>query len=168
MLRHFNIALLVGILMLSGCGYHLVGHGGGSGAIPDDVTTVTVTGNIDGEQLARLRRQLQSERYRLVGNAVVADQTHHAIVSVHMNAPIFSPSAYDISGVATQYRMTITGALQVDQNGQTIWQSGPIQRQGDVFVTGGPVSIEASKQRLQQDLRKQWLNDAIGRLRSGF
>lgn len=167
-LQRFKITLLAAVLALSGCAYHLVGHGGGSGAIPTNVTSVTITGNVGSELLTQLRQQLQSDRYTLVNSGDVTDQAHHATVSVTLATPIFTPSTYDISGVATQYRMTLTGSLQVDRDGETIWHSGPIQRQGDVFVTGGPVSIEASKQRLQKDLSNQWLSDAIGRLRSGF
>jgi len=175
MAQRINTVLRSGILLavllsLPGCGYHLVGHGGGTGAIPDDITTVTVAGNAKAGLLSRLRQQLQSDRYAIVDSSAVpeSDKTSHAIVLIKMAALAFTPSAFDISGVATQYRMTITGTAQVDRDDKTIWKSGPIQRQGDVFVTGGPTSIEASKQRLQKDLSQQWLNDAVGRIRSGF
>jgi len=173
MAQHINTpvlraAMLAVLLSLAGCGYHLVGHGGGAGAIPADITTVTVAGNAEAGLLSRLRQQLQSDRYAMVDSRAVTDKAHHATVLIHMSALTFTPSAFDISGVATQYRMTITGEVQVDIDDKTIWQSGPIQRQGDVFVTGGPTSIEASKQRLQKDLSRQWISDAIGRIRSGF
>jgi hypothetical protein len=64
--------------------------------------------------------------------------------------------------------MILTGSVDVARQGKTVWQSGNIQRRGDVFVTGGPTSIEASRERLLKDLSKQWLNDAVSRLRSGF
>jgi len=58
--------------------------------------------------------------------------------------------------------------VAITRQGETIWQSGNIQRRGDVFVTGGPTIIEASRERLLKDLSRQWLNDAVSRLRSGF
>ena len=160
--------LMTGLLLLSGCAYHLVGHGGGSGAIPADITSLTVSGNAEAKLISQLRQRLQSDRYSIVDSSAVTDISHHATVFLNIYPLVFTPSAFDISGVATQYRMTFTGALKVNRGDQTIWQSGLIQRQGDVFVTGGPTSIEASKQRLQQDLSKQWLSDAVGRIRAGF
>jgi len=162
------IGLLCALLVLNACGYHLVGQGSDGGAIPADVSTISVTGNAKPALLSLLRQRLQSDRYSIVGANAVNDQTRHVTVYINMAPLVFTPSAYDRSGLATQYRMTFTGSLRVDRNGDTLWQSGPVQRQGDVFVTGGPTSIEASRQRLEKDLRKQWLGDAVGRLRSGF
>lgn len=162
-----SVALLL-MLLATGCGYHLVGHGGGQGAIPADVETLTITGNAEPKLLLRMRQQLQSKRYRIVDSAPETDAEHHATLIVRLTTPRFTPSAYDRSGIATQYRMLVSGTLQVERGGETIWQSGAIQRQGDVFVTGGPTSIEASRKRLQEDLTRTWLNDATGRIRSGF
>ncbi len=167
--RILRTGLLAGMLMLAGCGYHLVGHGGGgSGAIPADVKTVSISGNADASLMSLLRQRLQSEAYAIVEAGSLTDQSHYALIIVKMSPIIFIPSTFDISGVATQYRMTIAGSITLQQHGETVWQSGAIQRQGDVFVTGGPTSIEASRQRLQRDLGKQWLSDAVGRIRSGF
>jgi len=160
--------LLSALLSLAGCGYHLVGHGGGSGAIPAEVKTVSISGNANATLLSRLQQRLHSERYAIVEAGAVADRSHHASIEVKMIPLIFLPSTFDINGVATQYRMTIAGSITIRHHDKTVWQSGAIQRQGDVFVTGGPTSIEASRQRLQQDLSKQWLSDAVGRIRSGF
>jgi len=161
-------AVMVALMLLSSCGYHLVGHGEGTGAIPADVHTVTITGNADARLLSMLRQRLVSQRYQLIDGGAIADTAHHALLHVQFNPLAFVPSAYDLSGVATQYRMTFTGSLMLEQDGKTLWQSGPIQRQGDVYVSGGPASIDASRTRLLSDLQKQWVSDAVGRVRSGF
>ncbi|PIP02832.1 MAG: adenosylmethionine-8-amino-7-oxononanoate aminotransferase, partial [Zetaproteobacteria bacterium CG23_combo_of_CG06-09_8_20_14_all_54_7] len=156
-------AVMVALMLLSSCGYHLVGHGEGTGAIPADVHTVTITGNADARLLSMLRQRLVSQRYQLIDGGAIADTAHHALLHVQLNPLAFVPSAYDLSGVATQYRMTFTGSLMLEQDGKTLWQSGPIQRQGDVYVSGGPASIDASRTRLLSDLQKQWVSDAVGR-----
>ncbi|PJA33504.1 MAG: adenosylmethionine-8-amino-7-oxononanoate aminotransferase [Zetaproteobacteria bacterium CG_4_9_14_3_um_filter_53_7] len=162
-----GLALL--LLSLSGCGYHLVGHGSGAGAIPADVKTVTIAVNGDSQKvLSLLRQRLTSEAYALTDAADAIDEGTHAILRVNIAPLMFVPSAYDISGMATQYRMTYSGSLSVQRSGQNIWQSGNISQQGDVYESGGPASTEASKERLLRDLRQQWVTDALGRLRSGF
>ncbi|GAV19566.1 hypothetical protein MMIC_P0513 [Mariprofundus micogutta] len=169
-MRHILLtAVLAMTLLLNGCGYHLVGHGESSGAIPADIKTVTI--NVSGDKqkaLSIFRNRLSSESFALVDSAEVVDADAHAVLHVNIQPVAFVPSAYDAAGVATQYQMTYSGSLFVQRSGQRVWQSGILLQRGDVFVTGGPASIEASKERLLRDLRKQWVNDALGRLRSGF
>jgi len=160
--------LLAGLLMLASCGYHLVGHGNGSGAIPADIKTVSISGNADATLLSQFRQRLHSEQFVIIDADSVTDRSRHASVVINMSPLVFTPSTFDANGAATQYRMMMAGSISIEQDNDTLWQSGLIQRQGDVFVTGGPTSIEASRQRLQDDLSKQWLNDAIGRIHSGF
>jgi len=162
------IALLL-TLSLGSCGYHLVGHGDGSGgAIPADVTVISLVGNAESKLLSQLRQRLQSDRYAIIDASDIDDQTEHAMLHINIAALSFTPSAYGATGIATQYRMVFTGSLMLVKEGETIWQSGAISRQGDVFVAGGPTSIEASRERLLEDLHKQWLADAVGRIRAGF
>lgn len=163
------ILALTACLPLASCGYHLVGQGGGSGAIPADVRTVdiVVSGN-DRQMLSQLRQRLVSGHYTLVDRSDVSETENHATIRVTIAPVSFVPSAYDASGVASQYGMVFSGSLLVERMGETIWQSGVIQQQGTVYISGGPTSIEASRERLLKDLRKQWLQDAAGRLRSGF
>ncbi len=155
-------------MLLSGCAYHLVGHGDGSSAIPVDVKTVSITGNANAALLSQFRQRLHSGQYVIIDAGSVIDRSRHASVFITMTPLVFTPSTFDINGAATQYRMTLAGSISIENNNKAVWQSGLIQRQGDVFVTGGPTSIEASRQRLQADLSKQWLSDAIGRIHSGF
>jgi len=156
------------LLLLSGCAYHLVGHGSSVGTIPADVTSISIGGHIDNNLLLKFRQRLHSDAYSIVNRGDVTDQQHHATVDIQLPAPNFVPSAYSTNGVATQYRMSLSGSVSITRQGKSIWQSGAIQRQGDVFVTGGPTSIESSRQRLLEDLGKQWVDDAVGRIRSGF
>jgi len=162
--------LMAVALLLSGCGYHLVGHGDGEGAIPSDVKTVSlIVRSSDSQLKSAFKQRLTSDRYALIEPQDVIDPKVHANLRATISPLVFTPSAYDVAGVATQYRMVFSGSLTIIRgDGKSIWQSGLIQRQGDVYVTGGPTSIEASRERLLEDLRKEWIQDALGRLRSGF
>ena len=167
LLTTLTVALLT--LSLSACGYNLVGHGGGSGAIPADVKTVSLAVYGDNQKVLSLFRQgLVSDSFTLIESADVEDSKSHVVVRINLAQLLFVPSAYDIAGVATQYRMTYAGVVSVQRAEKQLWQSGRVQRTGSVYVTGGPASIEASRERLLRDLRKQWVSDALGRLRSGF
>jgi len=161
--------LLSSGLMLSSCGYHLVGHGDGSGAIPADVRTVSIAVHGDQQKVSSMLRQaLASESFALTESTDIDDTKSHAVLRVNVAPVLFVPSAYDVAGVATQYRMTYSGSLLVQRDGEQLWKSGLLQRSGTVYVAGGPASIEASRERLMRDLRKEWVSDALGRLRSGF
>jgi len=167
--RSFMVAV-VALFSLVGCGYHLVGHGDNSGgAIPADVTALSLVGNADTTLMLALQQRLQADRYAIVAqDSVIEDLSHYAMLHVNLSPLVFTPSAFDAAGIATQYRMIFAGTLVLDQQGKNIWQSGVISRQADVFVTGSPTSIEAGRERVLKDLQKQWLSDAVGRVRSGF
>jgi outer membrane lipopolysaccharide assembly protein LptE/RlpB len=161
--------LLPVLLLLTSCGYHLVGQNDGMGAIPADVRTLSIISSGEAQQmLVLLRQRLNSERYSLIEHDSITDEEHHVTVRLHVSPVTFNPSAYDAAGVTIQYSMVFSGSLQVERMGKFIWKSGTIQRLGDVYVAGDPTSIEASRERLLRDLRKQWLQDVMGRLRSGF
>jgi len=108
-------------LLLNGCGYHLVGHGDGvGGAIPNDVQMLSLAGNAKPELLAQLRQRLQSDRYAIVdANGEEANKPENAasfvMLQVNMQPLIFTPSTFDASGIATQYRMIISGSLLLEQ-----------------------------------------------------
>lgn len=161
-MRHIALGLA---LLLGACGYHLVGHGDGQGAIPASVKLLNIQAHGEGMNLAlELKQALETEQRRVRINAAAGD----AQLQLQVQPPRFAPSAYDANGVASQYRMNYSGSLRLLQQGKEIWQSGPITEQGEVFVSSSPASIEAGKQQLLQSLRRLWLRDAVGRLRSGF
>lgn len=160
-------------LVLASCGYHLVGHGGDAGVIPADVKTVSL--QAANETAATLMPELKryfstkgDKGYELVDADKPHDAEVHADVRLEQASRQFVPSAYDRSGVATQYRMTISGNIRVYRAGKLLWESGAISESGDVYVTGGPVGVEASRSRIQRDLQKQWAARAWNRLSSGF
>lgn len=149
--------------LLPACGYHLVGHGEGAGAIPADVHAITlIASDASRPYLPQLRDRLQRAGYDL------DTEKSDATLRVSHQPESFTPSSYDRSGVATQYHMAVTGSLTLERDGKAIWQSGNITVQDDVYVTAGPASIEASRQRLAEDLRKEWVRQAWSRLQSGF
>jgi len=168
--RYMKLAMLAVLFSLTACGYHMVGHGDHTGGvIPADITVLSLVGNGDATLMLALHQRLQADRYVIVDqNNPIDDEAHYAMLHVHIAALVFTPSVFDASGIATQYRMVFSGSLALDRQGKSIWQSGVIQRQADVFVTGSPSSIEAGRERVLKDLQKQWLSDAVGRLRSGF
>jgi len=158
-------------LILGACGYHLVGHGDGAGAVPADVTTVSVeaTGAI-GNSLARaLKREMAGNpHYQVVAAADVDDEASHAVIRIEQVSESFAASAYDASGLATQYRMTITANVRLFRAGTVLWESGAISKSGDVFTAGGPTGIESSRERIRKDLQKEWTLAAWARISSGF
>ncbi|HKI59995.1 MAG TPA: LptE family protein [Mariprofundaceae bacterium] len=164
---------LITALLLTSCGYHLVGHGDGSGVIPEDVMTVSIkaTGEAAQQMGSLLKRQMAgNDRYKVVAVAAadLPDELTHAEMRIEQASESFVPSAYDQSGLATQYRMTIRGNVRLFRQDQKLWESGVITKSGDVFVSGGPTGIESSRKRIREDLQKEWAYAAWGRINSGF
>jgi len=166
-----QLACLIAGLLLSSCGYHLVGQGDGRGVIPEDVLTVSLEakGETAEQMQLLLKRQMAgSEHYKVVASHDVADEQTHAVLHIEQASESFVPSAYDQSGLATQYRMTIRGSVRLMRQGEKLWDSGVITRSDDVFVAGGPTGIESSRKRIREDLQKEWVYAVWGRINSGF
>lgn len=169
-MMHRSITIAIALL-LSSCGYHLVGHGDGSGVIPEDVMTLSVEASgVASQQMAvLLKRQLSaSDHYKVVSPDEVIDEQAHAVMRIEQASETFVPSAYDQSGLATQYRMTIQANVRLFRQGEKLWESGVISKYDDVFVAGGPAGIESSRKRSREDLQKEWLHAVWGRINSGF
>ncbi|MES0371845.1 MAG: adenosylmethionine-8-amino-7-oxononanoate aminotransferase [Mariprofundaceae bacterium] len=167
----FRSLFVAAILTLSSCGYHLVGHGDGTGAVPADVTTVSVqaVGEAAKPFLFDLKHQLEgNDHYKLIDAESVSDEKSHAVIRIEQASESFVPSAYDSSGIAIQYRMTIQGIVRLYRAGSLIWESGVISKSGDVYVTGGPTDVEASRKRIQEELRSEWTVAVSSRISSGF
>ena len=170
--RRASVPVVVAMLLTS-CGYHLVGHGNGAGVIPADVETVSLQATNEAAKslLVELKRRISNrseEGYLLVEADKVEDAEAHAAIRLEQASEQFVPSAYDASGVATQYRLTISGNILVYRSGKLLWKSGVISESGEVFVVGGPPGAEAARNRIQRDLRAQWASRAWSRLSSGF
>jgi len=160
-------------MALSSCGYHLVGHGDNAGVIPADVETVSLQATNEAAKalLPELKRRFMakgSRSYALVDVGKAEDADAHADIRLEQVSEQYVASAYDATGVATQYRLTISGNIRIYRSGKLLWESGAISESGSVFVVGGPVGSEASRSRIQRDLRKQWITRAWSRLSSGF
>jgi len=166
--------LFIGLLLalaLSACGYHLVGQGGHSGVIPEDATQLVVVTRAKTEALAKVFRAklAQSGELPVVAlNNVTHEDEHSIEIRLENVAETMRASAFDTSGIANQYRVTISASLRVLQSGKELWESEVMTVSGDVFVSGGAVAIEAHKQRVSKALRDEWVQKALGRLRSGF
>jgi len=161
-------AVFIFALGLSACGYHLVGQGGDAGVIPEDATQVVVMATGNSGKLLRVFRQklAQSGDVPLVSSK---DADSDAVeIRMEYVSESMSASAFDASGIANQYRVTISASLRVLQSGKELWASEVISVSGDVFVSGGAVAIEAHKERVSEALRDEWVQKALGRLRSGF
>ncbi|MDQ6967915.1 MAG: hypothetical protein Q9M14_04455 [Mariprofundaceae bacterium] len=161
-------AVLMLVLGLSACGYHLVGQGDSSGVISKDVTQVVLVAADQRGKLFSVFRKKLARSYDVP--IVRASEAMPDAVEIRMEnmAETMTASAFDSSGIANQYRVSISGVLRVVQSGKELWVSEAISVSGDVFATGGTVAIEAQKERVLQDLRDEWVQKALGRLRSGF
>jgi len=151
-------------LLLSGCGYHLVGQGQ-NGVLTGSKTVALVAYSLPARYVTVFRSKLEQAGYS------VRDKSQRdvdAVLLLRQDSVRYTPSAYDKAGIATQYRMTISGHLTVEKNRKAVWNSGNVTSSGDIFVAGGPASIEASRVRLEEDLQRQWLRDIWARLQSGF
>jgi len=163
-----SFAGLMLALGLSACGYHLVGQGGDAGVIPENTTQVVLMATGNSEKLLRVFRQKMAQSGDMpIVSSKDADSDAVEIRLEHASETM-TASAFDASGIANQYRVTISASLRVLQSGKELWKSEVMSVSGDVFVSGGAVAIEAHKERVSEALRDEWVQKALGRLRSGF
>jgi len=156
-------------LLLSGCGYHLVGQGDGSGAIPEDVVSISMrSGDAVATRLAAGLKQQLKQGGESRFDVQRGDAETRAEIGIESVSESFVPSAYDKSGIASQYRMNLSARVRIYRAGKVIWESGILSVSGDVFVAGGPAGIESSRERIRHDLQKEWVLAAAGRIASGF
>ncbi|RMH60789.1 MAG: adenosylmethionine-8-amino-7-oxononanoate aminotransferase [Zetaproteobacteria bacterium] len=151
-------------LMLAGCGYHLAGNGG-QGVLHAGERVALVSEGLAPRYVAMLRARLARDGIEVL-DARRADAD--AVLLVRQQPARYVPSAYDRTGVATQYRMTLSGSVRIERAQRTVWDSGAVQATGDVYVAGGPASVEASRAQLEESLQRQWLRAVYARMKSGF
>lgn len=161
-MRFGPLAFLTAVFLVS-CGYHLAGQS--AGAIPKDVHSLAIVAEGEDAQpmIPVFHRHLliKGRGYQVVEHA-------DAELRIGRVRESFRPVAFDVTGIAIAYNYILSGELTLWRAGKRVWSSGLIQVQGDVFAEGGPVSIEASRERVTEDLRKQWAREAWSRLSSGF
>lgn len=165
-MRRFSPVLLSLCLLLSACGYHLMGTG--QGVVPADVEVVRVIGAGGDEAfvtslIAFLRNHAS---YKVIGGA--SGQEADAELHVGRMNESLAAFTFDTSGIATVDRMTLTGDMSLWRDHEQIWRSGTISAYEDVDVSGGPTAIESAKARIRSDLEAQWMRQAWLKLSSGF
>lgn len=156
---------LLPLLFLFACGYHLVGQGSGSGLLHVG-ESIYVQANSETGQILRqkLVRQLEQRGYTIVEEAALASVALH----LQQSSESLAPSAYDSSGLAVQYRLTIQADAILLRKGEEVWRANAIQVQGDVFASGGPTDIEAQRENVAGQLHKAWVRQCLAQLQSGF
>ncbi|WP_038249293.1 LPS-assembly lipoprotein LptE [Ghiorsea bivora] len=156
-------------LLLSSCGYHLVGQGDGS-VIPSGVQSAWLeTGSTAQEQALRLELAAlwQENEHLPVLDDVKPSQTH-ITVRLEQVRETFSPIGFDAAGLAVQYRLSISATLRMYQDNSLIWQARGILVSADVFAGDDPSVIESERARLTKQLQTSWARAALARLQSGF
>ncbi len=163
-MRRTLACLFVVCMFLVSCGYHLAGHG--RGVVPEDVHVLDVTGtDVPGDNLVFTWRRYVSDHAL---NFTVGEAGADAQLRLENVTESFTPITFDVSGVATSYRLVRSARLSLWRKDALIWSSGEISAQGEVYAVGGPASIDASKARLRRDLNRQWVRNAWLKLTSGF
>jgi outer membrane lipopolysaccharide assembly protein LptE/RlpB len=163
-MRSLTVVLIC--LMLSSCGYHLMGMG--RGVVPADVEVVRVVGAGSNERFMSswLTYLRDNASYNVI--AAASDQEADAELHIGRLAESLAPITYDASGIVTVDRMTLSGDVSLWQNDENIWSSGAISVYEDIDVTGSPTAIESAKTRIRSDLETQWIRQAWLKLSSGF
>ena len=161
-----RLAVVSICLLLSACGYHLMGMG--RGVVP---TEVDVVRNVDAGNDSRfVRSWLQYVRDHALYSVVSADSEQQAGAEFHISRleESLTPITFDASGIVTVDRMTLFGEISLWRDGERIWHSGTISAYEDINVTGGPTAIESAKTRIRSDVETQWIQQAWLKLSSGF
>jgi len=127
-------ALLLGAVVLSSCGYGLVGV---SSNLPEHLQTLYITPFVNQTQRAeldqRLTEQISQEwvrrgRFQLVASPDQAD----AVLSGTITAAIVTPVRFDTEGRANEYQLTVTADVQlVDRTKEkpvTLWHDTRFSR----------------------------------------
>lgn len=139
-----SFGLLLAILLLAGCGYHLPGR---SNNLPPEVQTLYIElfGNRTVEPFLENRitdrvtdRFARTDALHLVENRARADAALSGVVTSYTTAPI----SYDRSDVITEYRsiMTVAVTLRQMSDDRVLWK-------GDVeWSEEYPASLDKSAQ----------------------
>ena len=127
-------ALLLGAVVLSSCGYGLVGV---SSNLPEHLQTLYITPFVNQTSRAeldqRLTEQISQEwvrrgRFQLVASPDEAD----AVLSGTITAAIVTPVRFDSEGRANEYQLTVTADVQlVDRTKEkpvTLWHDTRFSR----------------------------------------
>ncbi|MDQ6995812.1 MAG: hypothetical protein Q9M18_09485 [Mariprofundaceae bacterium] len=156
--------------MISACGYHLVGQGGTSDVVPKDAVALQVQ-MLNSHDIALLTVVEKALEQRMSlplmkENKHSEERVLHVYIE-HAQENMLATS-FDSSGVANQYRLTISGKMRVLYQTKQRWESSMMTVQGDVFATGDAIAIEAQRESVAKSLRKEWVQHVLQRMYSGF
>jgi|GEM_PF-1455273 len=160
----FVLSVVSSSLLLAGCGYRLAGQG--TATIPADTPRLGVVSNdpIGETLLPALREQLLQPGREVV----LGSEGSETVLRIDPFREDFQAVAYDAAGLASQYRLHLSSRLILVRQGKQLWSSGLIAMQGDVYEVSDPVTTEAAREKLRQDLSRMWMREALARLNSGF
>lgn len=164
----FTFYLTLSLLMTS-CGYHLVGQGAAT-VIPSEVLTAHLSSQA-GVEYQALLKQLKISWGQRKNLPVLQDTTslvNHITLRIEQATESFVPVTFDAAGLAIQYRLQVRAVLNMYQEHDLLWGSGAVMVSGDVFGDVNPSAIEAERAELLENLRQQWAKEAMNRLQSGF
>lgn len=164
------LRLLLGVsLLLTSCGYHLIGQGTSS-VIPSGVSSASLEQNSGehGKQLLVELQYLWKNDDSLPTLQPPESEQEHIVFRIEQASNTFSAMGFDASGLAIQYRVQISGVLSMYQKDTLMWQSGVILSNADIYIGADPSIAEAERERLTGQLEQQWAQDAFARLKSGF
>ncbi len=166
MMRRLHAALLALMLTgLAGCGYHLVGQGESS-VLPAGASLVVRADDETGRNMAKaLARMLIDRGYSLARDTA---QASTYVLHIRHVTERFLPVAYDASGLAVQYRLSLRADATLIQGENERWRSDTLHVQGDVFANGGPTEIDAQRSQVRRQLQEAWVRKCLARLLSGF
>ncbi|MDQ6971738.1 MAG: hypothetical protein Q9M30_03740 [Mariprofundaceae bacterium] len=153
-------------LLLSACGYHLMGMG--RGVVPADVQVVRIMGAGDDARFLSDWRAFVRDRASYSVISAASDEKADAELHLGGMTESVSPVTFDASGIETVDRMTLSGELSLWRDGEQLWSSGRIAAYEDVDVTGGPTAIESARTRIRSDVGESWMRQAWLKLSSGF
>ena len=166
--------LMLLLLALSGCGYHLVGT---STYLPDDVQSLHVelfgnkTSRADMDQ--RVAEALNLEwvrrgRFQLVDRAEDAD----IVLSGTMTRLLVTPVSFDESGRATEYQMTLLTEVRLnDVRGEDpvlLWENKSFSRRTSYAVAENAVNYFDRQREAMNELSTEYSRALVSAVLEGF
>lgn len=128
--------VMAALPLLSGCGYHLVGSGGGRPqALPEGTKAVALEGE---GPLARMFRA------RLANAGIAVRDDAGVVVRVRPPRRSLAVLAYDASGRPRQYRLRVAASVEVQAREKIVWSSGETAVEDTLLLGGDPAALEAA------------------------
>jgi outer membrane lipopolysaccharide assembly protein LptE/RlpB len=168
------VALFSSVLMVQGCGYHLVGL---SSNLPPKLQTLYVAPLVNQSARAevdqRLTEQISQEwvrrgRFQLVSSADKAD----AVLSGSVKSAVVNPVQFDPQGRATQYQLTVTVDVQlVDRTGEkpvVLWRDQQFSRNSSYPVDPLAANYFDREVEAVDTLSRNMARDIVTTILEGF